>query len=53
MKFINGKSAAIFDQFYRLKRFALIYLNTRLNKIERQYWDFGGDINHTEKDHLS
>lgn len=38
---------------YRIKRFLLIYYNFRCERIEDQFWTYGGDLNHTEKPNLS
>ncbi len=45
--------ALLFDQIYRLKRFMLVYHNFRLNRIEEQFWHFGGDLNNKEKVNLA
>ena len=48
----KGKLALYFDQIYRIKRFLLIYNNARLQKIEEQFWNFGGDVKNEEKENL-
>lgn len=51
--FHQAKIALLFDQVYRIKRFLLIYYNFRCERIEDQFWAYGGDLNHTEKPNLS
>ena len=45
--------ALLFDQVYRIKRFMLLYYNFRCDRIEDQFWYYGGDIHHTEKNNLA
>ena len=49
----KAKFALLLDQVYRIKRFLLIYFNFRCERIEDQFWMFGGDLNNTEKGNLS
>jgi hypothetical protein len=51
--FEKAELALLFDQVFRIKRFLLIYNDFRCNRIEDQFWTYGGDLKHTEKGHLS
>lgn len=51
--FRKAKFALLLDQLYRIKRFMLIYFNFRCERIEDQFWMYGGDLNNAEKSHLS
>lgn len=52
-EFKHAKLALLLDQMYRIKRFLLIYYNFRCERIEDQFWMFGGDLNNKEKDNLT
>ena len=45
--FRKARLALFLDQMYRIKRILLIYCNFRCNRIEDQFWMFGGDLNNT------
>lgn len=45
--FKKAKFALLLDQLYRIKRFMLIYFNFRCERIEDQFWMFGGDLNNS------
>ena len=45
--FEKAKIALLFDQVYRIKRFLLLYFGFRCDRIEDQFWAYGGDLNNT------
>ena len=53
--FMKGKIAALLDQIYRIKRFLMIYTGGRVDKLERNFFEFGGQISndHFNVDYLS
>ena len=51
--FRKAKTALLFDQIYRIKRFLMLYHTSKCERIEDQYWHYGGALNHTQKDHLT
>lgn len=51
--FLKSKLALLFDQVYRIKRFMLVYFNFRCERIEDQFWTYGGKLNNKEVGHLS
>lgn len=51
--FRKAKFAMLLDQTYRIKRFMLIYYNFRCERMEDQFWLYGGDLNNTEKGNIS
>jgi hypothetical protein len=53
LQFEKTESALLFDQIYRIKRFLLIYHDFRCDRIEDQFWTYGGDLKNTEKGHIS
>ena len=45
--------ALLFDEIYRVKRFLLVYHNFRCDRIEDQFWHFGGSLNKNQVGNLS
>lgn len=47
------KVGTLYDDYARVKRFLLIYIHNRLNKIQYHFWNYGGNIKEQQQKNVA